>query len=153
MTKPPCPKLGTLKENGTLNLHPETVTDPLFQEEPFFDARDLLQVKYEMLRRVRLEGWPVVRAAETFGFSRPSFYKAQEAFEQEGLGGLSPKKRGPREAHKMSEQIVAFVAETLGSAPGLSMTILAQRIEERFGISVHPRSIERALRRGEKKPF
>ena len=152
MPKPACPKLQTLKKNRTLNPHPERVTDPLFQEEDFFDARDLLQVKYEMLRRVRLEGWPVARAAETFGFSRPSFYKAQTAFGQAGLGGLFPKKRGPREAHKMTSDIVAFVSEMLGGDPGLSTAMLAQRIEERFGVIVHPRSIERALKRREKKP-
>jgi len=151
MPKPQSSKLRTIQENGTLNPHPEKVTDALFQEEDFFDARDLLQVKYEMLRRVRLEGWPVVRAAEIFGFSRPSFYKAQAAFEQDGLGGLSPKKRGPKEAHKMSDEIVAFATKELGENPEFSMAVLAQRIKEHFGISVHPRSIERAIRRGEKK--
>ncbi|MBF0421727.1 MAG: helix-turn-helix domain containing protein [Magnetococcales bacterium] len=151
MSKSICPKLQALKENGTLNPHPEKVADTLFQEEDFFDARDLLQVKYEMLRRVRQEGWPVARAAETFGFSRPSYYKAQEAFDQDGLGGLFPKKRGPREAHKMTGEIVMFANDTLGIDLGLSTTLLAHRIEKRFGVSVHPRSIERALKRREKK--
>jgi transposase len=153
MSKPPCPKFQILKENGTLNPHPEAVTDPLFQEEDFFDARDLLQVKYEMLRRVRADGWPVVRAAKSFGFSRPSFYKTQAAFEHGGLAGLSPKKRGPKDAHKMSGEIVAFASEALGTDPELSLVLLAQRIEERFGMSIHPRSIERAITRREKKPL
>ena len=142
----------TLKENGTLNPHPEAVTDPLFQEEAFFDARDLLQVKYEMLRRVQKDGWPVVRAVEAFGFSRPSFYKALAIFEQEGVGGFAPKKRGPKTAHKMSNEIVAFVAEILEEEPKITPILLAQRIEQRFNLSVHPRSIERALMRREKKP-
>jgi hypothetical protein len=45
-----------------------------FLEEDFFDAHDLAQVKYEMLRRVRREGTRVSQAASSFGCSRPSFY-------------------------------------------------------------------------------
>ena len=39
-----------------------------------------MQVKYEMLRRVREDGQRVSEASATFGFSRPSFYEAQAAF-------------------------------------------------------------------------
>ena len=34
----------------------------------------------------------MTEAAQSFGFSRPSFYKAKEALDREGLIGLSPKK-------------------------------------------------------------
>jgi hypothetical protein len=80
-------KLRTLQQQGTLNPRPTAVRDQLFLEDDFFDARDLVQVKYEMLRRVRTEGKSVTEAATDFGFSRPSFYQAQLAFEQNGLGG------------------------------------------------------------------
>ena len=36
-----------------LHPHPETVTAALFQDSAFFDPDDLIQVKYEMLRRSR----------------------------------------------------------------------------------------------------
>jgi transposase len=145
-------KAQRLKENGTLNPHPERIQDRSFQELDFFDARDLLQVKYEMLRRVSTDGWLVSHAAEAFGFSRPSFYKAQAAFQDSGLWGLMPAKRGPRQAHKLSESVLRFVEQLLEQDPGLVATTLAMRIEQRFGRSVHPRSIERALKRQEKKP-
>ena len=76
---------------------------------PFFDARDLVQVKYEMLRRARREGQPVSQVAAAFGFSRPSFYAAQALFEQAGLPGLVPQWPGPRRAHKLSEAVVDFL--------------------------------------------
>src|SRR6266571_731409 len=84
-----------LKARGGLHPHPEQVTDPLFAESAFFDPHDGVQVKYEMLRRVRLERRSVSEAAETFGFSRPAFYQAQRAFSSDGLPGLLPRKRGP----------------------------------------------------------
>src|SRR6266568_3538325 len=90
-------KLDALRQTGTLHPHPKRVTDSLFQSQPFFDVRDLMQVKYEMLRKVEADGAPVSTAATTFGLSRPSFYQAQAAFEQGGLAGLAPQKRGPPE--------------------------------------------------------
>ena len=63
-------KLEALGQNGTLNARPEDITDDLFSGSAFFDPRDLLQIKYEMLRRVRQDGVPVSKAAKMFGFSR-----------------------------------------------------------------------------------
>src|SRR6516162_6384173 len=103
MAKKPKPdrKHLALRQQGALNPHPEQVTDELFFTNEFFDTRDLLQVKYEMLRRVQNDGQPISRAATAFGFSRPSFYQAQAAFRQGGLPALLPHKRGPKEAHKL----------------------------------------------------
>lgn len=146
------PKGRTLHDNGTLNRRPEGVTDPLFLEHEFFDAGDLLQVKYEMLRRVQTEGWSVTQAAQRFGFSRLSLYHALSAFEREGLGGLVAKKRGPKGAHKLSHEIMAFLEQLLEHEPTLNARALAQHVEQRFALSVHPRSVERALKRRKKKP-
>ena len=108
-TKAPDPKLDALRQHGSLNPHPERVSDPLFAAADFFDARDLVQVKYEMLRRVRVEGHSVGPSAAAFGFSRPSFYQAQAALQRGGLAGLVPKKPGPRRAHKLSTEVVDFL--------------------------------------------
>ena len=43
-------KAEVLAGSRTLNPHPGTVTDAVFEGEDFFDARDLVQVKYEMVR-------------------------------------------------------------------------------------------------------
>jgi transposase len=143
--------LESLREHGTLNPHPEKIADPLFKENDFFDPRDLVQVKYEMLRRVRLEGQPVSHAAAGFGLSRPSYYQAQAAYEEGGLPALLPRKPGPRRAHKLSAEVVAALSEALEGQPELSPHQLVRLVEERFGLSVHRRSIERALARQEKK--
>src|SRR5215469_14688512 len=91
-----------LRQQGALNPRPEQVTDQLFLTNEFFDPRDLVQVKYEMLRRVQSDGQPVSRAAAALGFSRPSFYQAQATFQQGGLPALVPHKRGPKQAHKLT---------------------------------------------------
>ena len=144
-------KLTALRRNGTLNPRPEAVTHELFQDSDFFDSRDLIQVKYEMLRRVEVEKATVSQTAEAFGLSRPSFYQAQSAFAAVGVAGLLPQKRGPRQAHKLTPEVLQFVLLCRTEEPALQNEHLAQRIQERFGISVHPRTIERALARHQKK--
>jgi transposase len=127
------------------------VTDEVFRQLEFFDANDLLQVKYEMIRRVKLDGASVAGVAQNFGVSRPSFYSAQAAFAHGGLAGLLPRKRGPRSGHKLSASILAFLDQTRLADPSLETAALVGLIKERFGIDVHRRTVERALRRLEKK--
>lgn len=151
ITTRPDPKVDALRQEGCLNPHPERVTDPLFAGSDFFDRRDLVQVKYEMVRRVRAEGQPVSRSAKAFGFSRPSFYQAEAALERDGLAGLVRKKPGPRRAHKLNTEVMDFLQGQLSQEPSLRSPELAARVRQRFGLQVHPRSIERALARQEKQ--
>jgi transposase len=145
------PKPDALRRQGSLNAHPERVQDPLFATTDFFDARDLVQVKYEMVRRVRVDGHPVSRSAAAFGVSRPTLYQAQAALARGGLPALVPKKPGPRRAHKLSPAVVAFLHRARTANPSVRPSDLARRVRARFGRTVHPRSIERALARREKK--
>jgi hypothetical protein len=85
----PDPKLDALRESGTLNPRPAGVADEAFRASDFFDARDLVQVKYEMLRRVRAERTPVTRAAEVFGVSRPTSTKRRRRSSRPGWGDWS----------------------------------------------------------------
>lgn len=139
------PKVEMLRAQRSLNPRPDAVVDDEFASSAFFDPRDLVQVKYEMVRRVQLEGAPVARTAKAFGFSRPSLYDAAAAVEAEGLAGLVPQRPGPRRAHKLTGEVVAFVEQQLAVDASLKPRELVEAIEARFGIRVHPRSIERAL--------
>lgn len=149
--KPSDPKADALRGSGGLNRHPERVTDELFRQSDFFDPRDLPQVKYEMLRRVQQDGAAVAGAARAFGFSRPSFYEVQAAFAASGLAGLLPRKRGPRGAHKLNTEVMRYIAEVRAKDPSATAAALVSLVKGRFGTQVHPRSVERALERQEKK--
>lgn len=147
----PDPKAQALAGHGALNPHPERIVDPRFADNDFFDPRDLVQVRYEMLRRVRVDGVSLSQAARAFGVSRPSFYKAQSALDREGLPGLIPRRRGPRRAHKLTAEAMEFIEQALGEDSSLRARALARLLQERLGLAVHPRSIERALARRQKK--
>jgi transposase len=148
----PDPKLKALREQGCLNPRPQDVTDELFRSSDFFDARDQLQVKYEMLRRVENDGHSVTQASSAFGLSRPSFYQAQAVFRQAGLPGLAPRKRGPRRAHKLTAEVIEFLSQEQQRDPSLRGPALARLVQQRFQLAIHPRSIERGLAHSQKKP-
>ena len=149
--KPLDRKTEALRQRGCLNPKPQSVRDDVYVGDDFFDPRDLVQVKYEMLRRVHLDGLSIATSAAAFGFSRPTFYQAQAAFEGHGLSGLISRKPGPRRAHKLSDQVVDFLEERLADNRELRATELVAAIHERFDLDVHVRSVERALQRRKKK--
>jgi transposase len=144
-------KSAALLEDGTLNPSPEKVSDPKFQAGEFFDPRDVVQVRYEMLRRVAVDNLLVTQAAAEYGVSRPTYYQAKASFEEAGLPGLVPKKRGPRGPHKLQGDLLAFVENQIVPGEPLRARELATLIQQQFSVDVHPRTIERALG-GKKRP-
>ena len=139
-------KLDALAEDGTLNSAAEKVRDPKFQEGGFFDPRDIVQVKYEMLRRASVEKASVTDVSEKYGVSRSTFYQARADFEQSGVGGLVPKKRSPRGPHKVQGEALAFLKAQISSGEPIRVRELAKSLLMELGIEVHPRTIERAIR-------
>jgi transposase len=104
-----------------------------------------------MLRHVRIDGAQKASAAALFGLSRPTFYQAEEAFAQDGLAGLLPKLRGPKTAHKLTPEVMAFIETQRADERSPGARSLARQIRAELGLSVHPRSIERALARKKKR--
>jgi transposase len=145
------PKSEPLAQDGVLNPNPESVRDALFATNPFFDAKDLVQVRYEMVRRHQVDGVAISEAAATFGVTRPTFYKAQSALQTDGLAGLLPRRRGPKGGHKMSSEVVAFVTDLKAASPETTTSQCLDAIAARFGVKVHRRSLERALARKKKE--
>jgi transposase len=145
------PKADRLKQHDSLNPHPERVRAAHFQNSAFFDASDLVQVKYEMLRQVSHEGASKAQAAALYGMSRPTLYQALEAFARDGLAGLLPGHRGPKGAHKLTGEVMDFVAQRQVQDPGLHASALVDVLRDEKQLVVHPRSIERALARKKKR--
>jgi transposase len=139
------PKAAALLANGTMNPFPDRVADEKFRTGEFFDARDIVQVKYEMLRRVLVDHASVTDATDEYGVSRPTYYEAKACFDDAGVAGLVPKKRGPRGPHKLQGEILAFIDKHLVSGEPIRARSLARMVREEFSVEVHPRTIERAL--------
>jgi transposase len=144
-------KVDALLEEGTLNPSAEKVRDPKFLQEEFFDPRDVVQVKYEMLRRVRLENASVAQAAKEYGVSRPTFYHARADFQEGGIAGLVPRKRGPCGPRKVRGELLTFLKRHVTPGQPIRARALAAVVQRQFGVDLHPRTIERAVG-GKKTP-
>ncbi len=138
-------KADILAEGGALNPAPDKVGDPKFQEGGFFDPRDIVQVKYEMLRRVSVEKASITDVSDQYGVSRPTFYQAKTDFGEGGIAGLVPQKRGPHGPHKIQSEVLAFLIAQLSPGEPIRARKLAKLVQKEFGIDVHPRTIERAV--------
>jgi transposase len=142
----PSTKRQALQASGTFNPRHARVRHPLFQNSEFFDPQDLLQLKYESLRALKQDDYSIAKAAGDFGLSRPTLYHAQAHFQGKGLEGLMPAKRGPRQGHKLTPEVLEYLRELSASQPELSASQLARQVRQRFKIKVHPRTIEKALK-------
>jgi len=145
MPADPNTKRKALHTTGTFNPRAAQVRHPLFQQSSFFDPEDLLQLKYETLRAVEVEKCPIAQAAREFGLSRPTIYEAQAQLGQQGLEGLLPHKRGPRAAHKLTDQVLQYLQEQAQAEPEVQAQELARRVRQRFAVKLHPRTIQKAL--------
>ena len=135
-----------LAEGRVLYAGASRVSDPVFRSSTFFDPQDLVQVKYEMVRRVRVDGVAVSAAARAFGFSRNVFYTAAAALDASGPAGLVPSRPGPKGPRKLTDEVMAFIDVRLAERRR-SARALATMVADEFGFNIHPRSIERALAR------
>src|SRR5438477_10664386 len=103
------PKSEALAQDGVLNPNPEGIRDALFAGNPSFDAKDLVQVRYEMVRRHQVHGIAISEAAATFGVTRPCCYNAQSALPVVRLAGRPPRLRRRKARPQMSANGYDFV--------------------------------------------
>jgi transposase len=137
-------KQHALQATGTFNPRAAQVQHPLFQQSEFFDPHDLLQLKYETVRAIQVDRCPIAQAARQFGLSRPTIYQAQFQFQEQGLEGLLPHKRGPHNPHKLTPEVRQYLQEQKAAGPQLTAAELALQVRQRFRVSLHPRTIEKA---------
>jgi len=142
-------KSEALHQQGSLHPNPEHVHDEAFRRDEFFDPRDLVQVRYEMLRRHQIDGDAVTDVSSAFGVSRQAYYMTEAAFEARGIAGLMPRRRGPQRAHKCTNEILDFVEQW--RADTSPENNVSEAVRKRFGVVIHPRSLARALTRRKKK--
>ncbi|MHB1519665.1 MAG: helix-turn-helix domain-containing protein [Acidimicrobiales bacterium] len=133
-----------LERQGLMHPHPEAVSAAVFAEgRSFFLAADKVQVKYEMLRAHALDGVSVTAAAASHGYSRGGFYLVLASFQEQGMPGLLDERRGRRGPLRLTDEIVEFLRAAPAESSGAA---LAREVEQRFGVSLHRRTVERARR-------
>ena len=136
-----------LKKNGCFNGNHNNVTAGVFDELPFFDKKDIVQVKYEMIRAASNNEGSVTEIADSFGFSRKSFYQIREAFRAGGLFSLVPKKTGPKGASKLKPEALEFIEKYISMHEHAKVKEVSAALESEMGIKVHSRTIYRHIKK------
>jgi transposase len=131
-----------MRRNGSFNHRAATVTADIFNNSYFFDAHDLVQVKYEMLRAVEKDRREVSSTSTAYGFSRVSYYQIKKEYDESGVAGLIPKKRGPKGSRKLSGSDVDFARSLVDTH---TKSQIVSRLKEERGIEVSKRTLERQL--------
>jgi len=144
-------KVEILKVNGTYNKRYDSVRKPEFLEGGFYDPRDVVQVKYEMLRDAEDSGQAIGAVASKFGFSRTAYYNIKESFEKNGMSALIPEKTGPKKPHRLTETLQEFVDEYVIGHPNASSAEIVAVIQSEKSEVVSKRTIERY--KSKKKPL
>ncbi|MCL2853844.1 MAG: helix-turn-helix domain-containing protein [Defluviitaleaceae bacterium] len=135
-------KQDEMRNNGSFNHRAAKVNAKIFKNSPFFDAHDLMQVKYEMLRAVEKDKREVTSACAEFGFSRVSFYQIKKEYDESGIAGLMPKKRGPKGSRKISASDVEFARSLVDTH---TKAQIVSRLKEERGVEISKRTLERQL--------
>ena len=137
-------RLAALERQGLVHPHPEAVTAQVFRADgPFFLAADKVQVKYEMLRAHVVDGVSATEVAASHGYSRGGFYLVLASFTEQGMTGLLDERRGRRGPLRLTDEIVQYLRAAPRQTSGAQ---LAREVEQRFGVSLHRRTVERARR-------
>lgn len=140
-------KLKKLQDAGILNAHPEKIQDEFFEDySEFFDAYDLLQVRYEMLRAHLVDGEHITKICKRYGISRQTLYTALERFEEHGCAGLLPRKSGPQAARKLTPEVVAIIEKQLAKNSEISGAQLTEEVAQQCGVEIHKRTIEKFVK-------
>jgi len=138
-------KIQFLEKEGLLNPKPERVKNQFFKTLDFFDAMDLPQVRYEMLRAARIEKYSVAKACKLFGFSREYFYKLERNFKARGYSALIGSPKGRRPLIAINQEIVTFIVHQKITHPKLTGENLRKKILNRYKVDCSRRTVERVI--------
>ena len=132
-----------LQRARCLHLAPEKVHDLRFREEGgFFDPKDIVQVKYELLRSCIVEGSDVASTCVRFGFSRTTYYKVYEAFMKGGIPYLMGRSRGRPQPIKLNELVLGYLIAEKGKNPKLSASEMVPHVMNRYEVQISVRMIQ-----------
>ena len=141
-------KRHALQQDGTLRPARTRVRAGLFWQHPtFFDPRDELQVKYEMLRAHFVDGQAVTAACAAFGYSRQTFYILRGRLARRGIAGLRDGRPGRVGPVKCTPEVVDFLRAQRAADPRRSIQALIEGLVQQHGVRLHRRTVERLVGR------
>ena len=136
-----------LKASNTFNPDYDKISDPKFSIDSIMDPRDLLQVRYELVRSVEYDNTPITHAAEEYGVSERTARRYIQSMKAGGLSALIPGKSGPSGPSVLKQEVCDFIDAYVASHPRASGKKVCDAIAQSMNISVGQRTVERYLQK------
>lgn len=134
-----------LKESNTYNPKCDKVTACDFIENEVMDSRDLLQVRYEIVRAIEYDNKPVKEICSEFGVSASTARRYVRNLKEGGLIALVPEQKGPSGPTKLSKDAADFIDTYLKNNPKASGGKVHNALENRLHPGISKRTVERYL--------
>ena len=134
-----------LKETRTFNRNHDKINDNLFAESDMLDARDLLQVRYEMVRAVKIDKSSATEVAQRFGVSESTLNRNIRALNEGGVIALIPESKGPKGQYSLDEDELKFIDSYLEAHPDATGGQVYSALLKEKQSTVSKRTVERHL--------
>ena len=109
----------------------------------FYNPDDTIQKRYEMLRRKYIDGLKIKEAAKKFGYSVPYFKKLKKKFDNKGIEGLKPMKKGPKGRHPKTKKCTQIIISN--REKGMNIYENSENLK-RKGYNISPTTVHRVLK-------
>lgn len=100
--------------------------------------------KLAMLIEGQCEGLGPIKAAEKYGFSKARYFQLRHLFLEQGSNALQSQKRGPKTAHRRTDELERQVIRHRFLDPHASPAVIAQKLRQ-AGFVISTRSVERVI--------
>ena len=134
-----------LKSTHTFNPNYDKINDPTFASSDVLDTRDLLQVRYEMVRSVRIDKDSPKDVASRFGVSEATLRRHIRDLRDGGMIALVPDIRGPKGQHSLNDEEIQYIESYLVKHPDASGGQVHSALVQEKQSEVSKRTIERYL--------
>jgi len=130
-------KQKALQQHGTLNPR-RRMCAILCSRTANSSIQRLAAGEYEMLRQAHAEKRAFLDGQGIWFFPPVVFTKRIVAFEARWFARITSQKRGPRNGHKLTPEVMKFRHEQQTLEPSLSLAQLAEQVQHNFHVKVHP---------------
>ena len=134
-----------LRATQTFNTNYAKINDPIFQRSGIMDPRDLLLVRFELVRSLELDGKPIEEVCSQYGISPCTARRYVRDMKERGLIALVPEKRGPNGPSVMTDEIANYIDKYLTDHPKASAGKVYQSLVDAKKVTIGKRTVERYI--------
>ena len=123
----------------------DKVTEPRFLDSDLFDPKDLLQVRYEMVRSIKEGVITLDEVPSKYGVSAMTAKRCVSSLEKGGIIALVPERKGPKGPSSLDDESLRFIDSYIAEHPKASGRKVHDALEAEKHVGVSKRTVERYL--------